>query len=155
AAMGAGGLYAIDVTDATHPRLAGTLGTSGTAYGVALDAGGTIAYVADADGGLQVVSVATPGTPKRLGGVVPSGAIYRDVAVAGHYAYLAHQNGSLDVIDVASSSAPVRVASRPLSGFGRKLAIEGTRVAVLSQTVAGDILDVFDVTNPTQPALLR
>src|SRR5687768_11247915 len=58
--------------------------TSGLARGVALS--GNYAYVADRNGGLQVIDVSNPASPQRVGG---SSGVPWGVAVSGNYAYLA------------------------------------------------------------------
>ncbi len=79
ALTGGGTLQIYDVTMAAAPtRLSSIQLTAGGALRAALD--GSRAYVADGKGGLQVVDLSRPETP-RIVNTHPTGALARDVAV--------------------------------------------------------------------------
>lgn len=151
AAMGGEGIWVIKVNPGGNPVVLGTYDTPGWAYGVELDSSGTVAYVADGFGGLQILSLANPRQPSFLGSK-SVGAMALDVAVDGDLVYLASQSGTMRVLDV-SNPASIRTAGYALlSGVGRKIVREGDRVAVLSGN-GSDLLDLFDVSDPSKPVL--
>jgi len=60
---------AANVSDSAFPVRIGGCDTSGAAWDVALS--GTLAFVADGNGGLQVVDVSNPSAPIRIDGRGP------------------------------------------------------------------------------------
>ncbi len=81
------------------PSILGSVDTPSFAAGVAVS--GTVAYVADAGFGLQVIDVSDPGSPAILGSVDTPGAA-NGVAISGTVAYVAVLGSGLQVIDVSS-----------------------------------------------------
>lgn len=81
-AAGVMGLQVVDVSDLTHPFVAGAVDTSGNANDVRVV--GNLAFVADGPEGLQVVDVSTPQAPRIVGHALTVGAATA-VAVAGWY----------------------------------------------------------------------
>jgi hypothetical protein len=154
-ALGGAGLWAVDVSNASAPRLLGSLDTAGVAYNVALNATASVAFVADGLGGLRVISLANPAAPSLMASLAPAGVNYRDIAVVGTLAFMANQNGTLDVIDVSVPSAPRRIGTRTVSGFALKVAAEGTLATVITGISTADQMDVVDVSNPAAPVVLR
>lgn len=100
-ACGAGGLAVVDVADPARPVLLGSL-ASEDAWGV--DAGGSLAVVADGRS-LRVVDVGDPAAP-ALRGTLTGLASARDVALEGTFAYVADGQGSLKIVDVSIPTAP-------------------------------------------------
>jgi hypothetical protein len=154
-AMGTSGLWVVDVSTPTAPFLRGSLSLGGTAWGVGVNATGTVAYVATGDRGLKIVSLSNPAAPTLLATALPTGRYYRDVAVVGTLAFLANQNSTLDVFDVSVATSPVGIGARSFSGFGLRIAAEGSMAVMLSASSTGDQLQVFDVSTPANPVLLR
>lgn len=89
-----------DVSDPAAPRRLGGFDTSGTAYGVQVV--GTLAYVADASAGLQVIDVSDPAAPRRLGGFATSGRA-SGVQVVGTLAYVADGEWGLRIFGLSES----------------------------------------------------
>lgn len=107
---GKSGLQVIDVADRAHPRIVATVGTPSIAASVFVD-GGT-AYLAVPDGGLRVIDVRDPASPKELGAWREIGVSVDNVFVSGHIAYVGTfgYNSEVRMIDVSDPAAP-----RPLS----------------------------------------
>ena len=57
-AMGAAGVWVIDLGNPAAPVRRAVFDTAGIAFGVALDDAGSLAYVADGTGGLKILSLA-------------------------------------------------------------------------------------------------
>ncbi len=86
------------------PRGAWPGHSRGSARGIQVT--GNYAYVADGDGGLQVIDVSNPANPVRVGGYDTSGSAL-GVHVVGNYAYVADYGAGLQVIDVSNPANPV------------------------------------------------
>lgn len=156
-AQGNDGLGVLDVTDPANPVMIGGYHTAGQALTVRL--AGDLAYVAEGFSGLEILSVTNPAHPVRVGAYTTNSA--QDLCVVGTLAYIAAADGGLRVVDVSNPAQPL-----PLGGLVTNMSATGVCVAgnlacvacptVISQLghpmVAG--LQIIDVSNPLQPALL-
>jgi len=154
-ALGSEGLWTLELSDTSAPRVLSVHDTPGLAWGVALDPSGRTAYVADGLSGLQVVDLSNPRAPRTLGTLSEFG-LMRDVAVSGDTVYLADQQGKLHSVDVSVPSQPQLRSSRDLVGFGLGVAVDGDLGVVLttdpSARVGSDsAMEIFDLSTPTSP----
>jgi hypothetical protein len=149
--MGASGIWVIDLSNPAAPVRRGVYDTAGTAFAVALDDAGGLAYVADGSGGLKVVSLANLAAPTLVGSVAITG-IVRDIALQGNVAYLADQMGRLVTVDVGTPSAPRQLGAVVIGRYTFNVAVEGTR-AVLHTADSVAYLEVLDVSSPANPVL--
>jgi hypothetical protein len=152
---GSSGIQILDLTNPAAPVVRGSYDTPGTANAVALNSTATIAYVADGTGDLQIVNIATPSAPTLLASLPLSG-LHIDIALAGPLAYLVNSVGTLTIVNVSTPSAPVFVTSRaPVAGaYGQRIAVEGTRAAVLANDATSAWLQSWDLSLPTNPLFL-
>ncbi|MBI2877785.1 MAG: choice-of-anchor D domain-containing protein [Candidatus Tectomicrobia bacterium] len=114
-------LHILDVKVPESPEPKGRVLLPGLVKGVAVS--GRYAYVANGKGGLRIVHVAIPSSPREVGAIdlqdyvpdIPEEAIGIDLSVQGGrtYAYVAAGKEGLRVIDVSTPSAPREVASYP------------------------------------------
>jgi hypothetical protein len=111
------------------PVLVGQVQLPGSAERVVLN--GSLAYVAAAYAGIQVIDVADPQSPQVVGNI-PQPASAFDVAVAGSAAYLAAWEFGVRAVDVTVPTAPLLLGSGATVG-------EATGI-----TVAGDLLYISD-----------
>ena len=89
-------LVVVDVGDPTRPVAVGGTGLLPDAVmGVAVS--GAYAYVADGSGGLRVVDVSDPASPREVGSYGTPLYAY-GVAVSGAYAYVADGSGGLVIL---------------------------------------------------------
>jgi hypothetical protein len=151
-AVGNTGIYIVDLTNPAAPSVMGSYNTPGTAFAVALDSTGTLAYVADGSlGHLQIVNLANPSAPSLAGSLTTAGTQV-DLALAGSLLYMVSNTGIFDVVDVSNPSAPHRIvtSTNVLSGAGTHIAVEGS-VAVILSSGSTSYLDVVDISNPALP----
>jgi hypothetical protein len=134
----------------------GHAGTQGHAQGVAI--AGDFAYVANREpGGLDVLSIATPGNPYLVGHLALPDA--EAVVVAGTHAYLATTAG-LRVIDVHDPSNPALLGILDLPAPAQRIALVRHdaglgHVETFALVAAGDAgLCVVDVSRPADPRLV-
>jgi hypothetical protein len=154
--LGTTGIWVLDLSTPSSPRHVGTYDTPGFAEHVAINPLGSLAFIADRAGGLQIVSLASPSTPTLVGSLVPAGRTYRDVVLAGSLAYLVNQGGSLDVVNVATPSAPTLSAWTNLGAPAFQVAVAGSLAVVyVTPTGTDDALAVLDLSVPTNPVLTK
>lgn len=150
--VGVGGrLTVFDLTDAARPL---PIGHSPFLPGAvsAVDVVGSLAYVADLDGGMTVIDVATPRQPRILGSIQTAATDWAsdgafDVEVAGHWAFMATSNG-LAVIDVAVPRDPHLVTVVKTDGVATAVALGGGHAYV---TAEREGLVVYDLTQADAP----
>jgi hypothetical protein len=135
-------------------QLMGQCQLPGGAYDVAIS--GDHAFVIDGWCGLQIVNIANPASPTRVGEYLGSGCAAA-VAASGRYAYLVQRGivvpGQilLDVIDVSDPSSPRLIGSwrdYDVSGVGWDVAAWGDYVYI-AELWAG--MEIIDVHNPALP----
>ena len=148
-------LWVIDVSSPALPRKVGSVTLPGTVNSAVLSADETLAFVADGTGDLQVVSIANPASPSILTGLSLTG-VHVDIALAGPLAYLVNSVGTLTIVNVSTPSAPVFVTSRaPVAGAtAQRIAVEGTRAAVLANDSLNSVLQSWNTTVPSNPVFL-
>ncbi len=110
---------------------------------------GTNAYVADAAGGLRVISVGNPSGPTRIGGYDTPGETY-GVYVVGQAAYVADGPNGLEILDISDPARPSRLGGYSASGS----VAYSVRVRGNLAYLADGNLKILDVQNPASPALL-
>jgi hypothetical protein len=152
---GSGGIQILDLTNPAAPVVRGSYDTPGTVTAVALNGTATLAFVADGTGDLQIVNIANPSAPTLLASLSLNG-IHVDIALAGSLAYLVNSVGTLSIVNVSVPSAPVFVTSRAAvaGAYGQRIAVEGTRAAVLANDSTSAWLQSWDLSIPTNPILL-
>ena len=91
---GEGMLTVVDISNAFYPEIHSVIGLPGAGDGVAYSDGHL--YVADGDGGMQVIAW-SPGDVPRLIGNLPLDDTAMDVAVLGDYAYLITEPAGITV----------------------------------------------------------
>lgn len=108
---------------------------------------GSIGYIADFQGGLQVVDLHQPSAPVRIGQYDTIGYAL-DVQVVGNLAYVADTLTGVQILDVSTPSNPVRVGGYDTSGSARAISVAGN-FAYVADEIAG--LQVLDVGDPGHP----
>ena len=155
-AGGAGGLWIIDVGDASRPFLMGTYrprsgGTRGGAqiYGLALN--GTVVYCCERTGGVEVIDVSFPGSP------VPVGQRYRrdkthayeHALKVGDTLYLAAHESGVEVCDITTPQVLRHVGeTRTTNAFA--LAQAGSALFVADGAGGLCVLDLSDPVSPRE-----
>jgi len=137
---GAGpGFLTIDVSDPSHPRVAGGVATQ---EGLDLTLAGDYAYAAG--WALAVVDISDPEHPKVTGRADVQGA--NAVAVSGNRAYVLRE--AFHVVDISNPCSPPVAGSLPLPDAGLGLAVESSYAYVAA---ASSGLQVIDVSDPAAP----
>lgn len=150
----------MDATTAWHDSAAGRMvlpigplstghyETPYTSRGVAGQ--GRYAYIANTRGGLRVVDLAMPETPRPIGKLLMYGEP-KALAKYDRYVYLAADTSGLQVFDVSRPRAPRLVGQLRLPGRTSAIAISGQRAYVGTREHG---LYLYELSDPRHPKLL-
>ncbi|WOE72645.1 DUF5011 domain-containing protein [Hydrogenimonas thermophila] len=123
----------------------------GYASEIALSSDGTKAYIADDNGGLQIVDVSDPTNPIIIGNVdTPSYASGVALSSDGTKAYIADGLSGLQIVDVSDSANSTIIGNIDLAGYASAVALsyDGTKAYVANVINGLQIVDVSDPANP-------
>jgi fibronectin type 3 domain-containing protein len=147
----AGGLYVVDASTPTSPRVLTNVYGGYENWAVAV--AGSRGVVTGNGNGLRVVDLATPTVPRVVGGLTGT---MRGAAMGGSYAYAMNvvpgnpAHTDLVTVDLGTPSAP-RIVGRLTVAGGTEVAVSGS-YAFVPAGAAG--LQVIDVSSPTVPRLV-
>ncbi len=139
---GGSGLWVLDVSDPAEPRRIGHCSTRGAQDVAVRD---TLAYIADADSGLKVISVADTSALSILGSCDTPGWA-EGIALSGSFAYVADGDSGLRIMDISDPTVPVEVSNVP-SQYAFDVAVSGNYACVADS----NHVQIIDVSNPTAP----
>lgn len=132
-------LEVVDLTDAAHPALRGSVGLPASILDIGVE--GSIAIVGCGGSNVCVVDVADPSKPSFVGSVRTATGVSQTL-VYRQRAYVAIGAGGVSVIDVSHPSSPVVTQTVDLTGNVTQVARCGERLVV---TESGFGLRVFDI----------
>lgn len=116
-----------------------------------LDVSNDLALIADRDGGLQIVTIANPQSPMKIGSYELEGYAWaNDVYVQRPYAYTAFSDSGLHIVDFSNPANPVRAAAIDTIKSVYSIFAFGP-YAYLSSS--DKLFRVVDIHLPTQPVL--
>ncbi|HHO59861.1 MAG TPA: hypothetical protein ENJ64_06420, partial [Thiotrichales bacterium] len=120
-----------------------------------LDRKDNLAFVANGNGGVQVLDISNVAAPYHLGYIKPDGFV-RDVKIQGRFAYIAASREGLVIADILDPSMPI-VARFDTLGVANRIAIEGDTLYLTDMAGEGRYsqLNIIDIADPYQPALIR
>ena len=147
AAGSSGGLQILDISDANRPPIVrAALDTTGNATDIALNAAGTVAFVADYGSGLQIFDVNDRLNPRLIGSLATAGPAHR-VATSGDLVLVATLGlePQLEIVDVSAPANPSVVGTMP----GLFEGVDTFAHYVLLAWSDLLIVDLFDPANPT------
>jgi hypothetical protein len=141
-AAGSEGLQVVDVAARTAPAVIASLALAGHASDVKVV--GSRAFVAAGSAGLHVVDITDPAAPVRLSTIDTPGEAM-DVRVYGDRAYVADGSSGLQIISVSQSQ---------IIGAVQTDGANGVDVSGSLAVVAGNRLQIVDVTDPAAPVIV-
>ena len=141
------------------PHLLGKLDLANVALNARV--AGNYAYVATAQDGVAIIDVSNPSLPVRVGTWDTAGVAVQ-VEIEGDHAFVADYHGGLQVFDIRNPSQLAQVASFDTGLTSREVLVSGGKACVLSSNThpsaypseSRSRLEIVDISNPTQPALL-
>jgi len=141
-------LVILDMTNPAHPTKVGESPVlPDIVQGITVS--DNYAYVADYNGGLQIIDISIPSAPKLIGSYDTPGYA-TDVAVSNGYAYVADYIKGFQIINVSNPAAPTLSYSYDLPGaFTDNVTISGNYAYVSASS-----LYIFNISNPASPSLI-
>ena len=120
-----------------------------------LDRKDNLAFVANGNGGVQVIDISNLAAPYHVGYIKPDG-FARDVKIKGNFAYIVASHQGLVVADISNPSMPI-VASLDTLGIANRLQIVGNKVYVtdMVEDGTGSELNIISIADPYHPKLLH
>src|SRR5665213_2062240 len=148
------GLLVLNVSTPSNPIRVGQVALPGLVKGVALlPPNNQYAYVADQEGGLQVVDVSNPSTPKVAGFYSTTNPISTvAVSIFGGRAYVADEDAGLELFDLSNPTKPALLSSTNI-GSGEAIIVRASANGVFAYVSTGGSLCIVDVSNPLSPVL--
>ena len=149
-AEGSDGLHVVNWSDPANPILNWTLPTPGSASDVAIGRNETYAYVADDDGGLQVVYLDGIVGPSIVHSVpLPDDASLVEV-ISEDYAVVIDYTPAFHIIDISIPTSAAIIYSAGLDDYADELAV-GEDLLMIA---VDDYLHVYNIANIGAPELL-
>jgi hypothetical protein len=156
------GLWAVDVSDDRNPRIVSNF--DGVEMATGLDVAGDVAFLGHRVFGIQCVDISDPARMKHLSSLrtdESQSVHYRNGLLwSGDWA-----GGEVTAIDVSNLLAPKAISRIALDGYGDGMCLRGNILFASTgqhkksgppelRHGAGHGLDIFDVSDPRQPAKL-
>ena len=111
------------------------------------------AYVADEEGGLQVVDVSSPTAPRLAGFYSTTNQLWSAaISIFGGRAYVADETAGLQIFDLSNPTAPALLSSTSLGG-GEAVIVKASSNGVFAYVSTWGNLCIVDVSNPLLPIL--
>lgn len=141
-------LVILDISDPTHPILAGQTDTlPENVQDVVVM--GNYAYVANRLHGLRIIDVSDPTAPIEVGFHLTWGDAH-GVALAGNYAYVANGDSGLCIIDVSDPADPTFAGLHDTPGYARAVVVAGSNAYVADGYSGLRIVNVSTPATPTE-----
>ncbi len=167
-ADGYGGLQIIGVTNVRNPVLLASYDTTGTVLSVCIaenpvvspvrgetsngvSKANLMAYLADGEGGFQILAVDSPRNPRFLFRYATCGSAW-NVYVTDDVAYIANGESGLGIIDIRDPRNPIFSSNFDTPGSVRSVHVVNN-IAYVADSESG--LQIIDVGSPTTPKLIR
>ncbi|MDO9008759.1 MAG: hypothetical protein Q7U80_11120, partial [Thiobacillus sp.] len=143
-------LQIYDVRIVVAPVMVGSVSTGVNPRGVVVS--GDYAYVTNyTSNTLQIFSILSPFSPALAGSIATSSAPY-GIDIKDNHVYVTHaMSADLKVYDVSVAAAPTLAGTATISTAAFDVSISGDFCYVMN---TGGIIDAFDISSPTSPALL-
>ncbi len=136
----------VATADSLNCRLVGTYDIP-VAFPIDVAVVDSLAYIAAADGGLRIVSLADPHNPSEVG-VFVGPANTCGVALKDSFAYLAGHINGVFVVNVADPTNPQQVGQCGTPGVAAHVAVKDTLLYVADRDAGLRIISVADPTHP-------
>ena len=140
-------IITVNITNKNNPVSASTYDAAGNAY--QLDISGSYLYSASGTGGLEILTLASPGAPSSAGSF-DEGIYANGVTVSGDTAFISGMSQGLFVLDVSIPASPSYSGNISTLTEARETAVEGDYI----YTADGEEgLQIIKYTSPSTPQL--
>ncbi|HIG66624.1 MAG TPA: hypothetical protein EYQ44_02155 [Porticoccaceae bacterium] len=136
-----------------NPNSLGSVATDSIAINVVISGDGNTAFVADYEGGLQIIDISDASNPAVLSTFNTDGLAY-NVAISGdgNTAYVADEEFGLQIVDVSDRSNPSLLSAFDTEGYAIGVALSSNEAIAYVADVHS--LQIIDIGNPQSPNLL-
>jgi hypothetical protein len=144
-------ILALDISTPSNPSRIGKLTLPGIVRGIAIL--NQFAYVADYEGGVQVVDISTPASPRLAGYYATTNQMWSAaISIYAGRAYVADLTAGLQIFDLSQPTMPALLSSTNIGSCGA-LVVKASVNGVFAYVSTGGSLCIVDVSNPLLPAL--
>lgn len=140
-------LSVLDISDAAHPRLLGTVPGSGLTYD--LEVAGSYAFVACNTAGLRIIDVSDPQAPRLVTTLLAGEAVWR-LELAGDHLFVLAGGGTTWLVDVSDPTAPGVPLVMPALRYAQHVHVRGS----MAYVVFGGRVDLYDLADVDSPVLV-
>ena len=114
-----------------------------------------LAFVANGNGGVQVIDISNLASPYHVGFIKPNG-FARDVKISGNYAVIAASFEGVVIADISDPTLPI-IGKVDTLGAANRLHVVGDRAFVTDMSADGAVsqLNIVDISNPFLPEVVR
>jgi hypothetical protein len=131
--------------DRIHIGFKSSYDSPGVGLGIAV--AGDYAFLADANLGLRIVSIANTSSIFSVGDYDTPGTSYR-VALAGDHAFVADDSYGLQIIDISDPANPTLVGSYNTPGQAHDIVVDGDYAFIADLTWGMAVMDIDTLTAP-------
>ena len=143
------GLHVLDVSNPAEPVQVGSSST-GLQNGIEQIQGRYLYAYSTSIHGINIFDISNPTSPYAVSSFSSSASFF----VQGKYLYTGTSNGGLTTYDISNPANPVQVGASPHVFSGASQIYASGRYAYALDISAHHQLDIFDITNPNQPAFI-
>ena len=145
------GVEIVDVSDLGNPQRIAILDTPGSAQDISVSR--NFAYLADGEGGFQVLGIDPPRLPQLIASLPDSSdGFSKRIEMSGDLVIMADGFGGVRVVDVFNPAVPREISRFNTSSFVQDLYIEDNLVFLVDSGQGVKVIDISDLTNPTEIA---
>ena len=145
------GVEIVDVSDLGNPQRIAILDTPGSAQDISVSR--NFAYLADGEGGFQVLGIDPPRLPQLIASLPDSsGGFSKRIEMSEDLVIMADGFGGVRVVDVFNPAVPREISRFNTSSFVQDLYIEDNLVFLVDSGQGVKVIDISDLTNPTEIA---
>jgi hypothetical protein len=106
---------------------------------------GSLAYLTDVNGDVQILDISNPVAPARVGGYDTNGYA-NGIEVRGDLAYIAAGDAGLEILDVSNPAAPALVGGYDTNGYAYDVEVVGSGITdIVVQTPWGEEFSLADL----------
>jgi len=141
-----------DVSTPANPVLLGVWDQGGGPF-AGLAVSGNIAIVVDRDGYMRAIDISNPAAPLGLDSIsLPVSSSPQDLALYGTFACVPGDESNVQLIDISDPTKLAWVASLPMRGYARAVAVSGETAFVAGNRPGLSLFDLSDCGPPACPA---
>ncbi len=147
------GFVVLDISNPASPSRIGRVAMTGIVAGIALS--NQYAYVANGEGGLQVVDITIPTAPAIRGCYATTNWTWAaGIKILNGKAYVADEIAGLQIFDLGIPTVPVLLSTTNFGGSAEDVIVQTNGTGVVAYLTTGSSLLVIDASQASTPVVL-